>query len=584
MVNKDDYMNLLKKIFSVFNAREQLKLLGILFLIFIGALLEAMGVSSILPIVALISNDTFLDKYQGAREIFSYFGLITHKEILASSVLALMAFFALKSYYMFRLTQMQVRFTARKQTYYSGALFNLYLSKPYLYHVEKNSAELIRNINSNIPNFFAGMLNSAFMVITELLVIVTIYIALMMIDPFIAIIVFGVLGSVIYLLIRGVRIQLAFLGRGLQTSSLEVNKSLLQGLGSVKETKVMGKEEYFAQIFEKYFKIQTDIQSKYSILGQLPRFTIENVVMIGLLSVVLYKVLVGDSMSDVIPVFSAVAVSAFRVMPSANRLTGQINGLRYMEPLLDTIYTDLIYIKEHVDRQNILQPEPIKLRFREQIKLSNIYFKYPQGNAPILNGVSFEIPQGAFVGIVGASGAGKTTLVDIILGLLEPQHGAVYIDDKNIVENIRGWRDLLAYVPQNIYLVDGTIRENIALGEAKDKISDEAMERVLKMADLQDFVNELPNKIHTMVGEHGVKLSGGQRQRIGIARALYRNPQVLIVDEATSALDNETEKHIMDTVLKLKGQITIIAIAHRLTTLERCDFKVELESGQARLI
>lgn len=577
-------MNLLKKIFSVFNAREQLKLLGILFLIFIGALLEAMGVSSILPIVALISNDTFLDKYQGAREIFSYFGLITHKEILASSVLALMAFFALKSYYMFRLTQMQVRFTARKQTYYSGALFKLYLSKPYLYHVEKNSAELIRNINSNIPNFFAGMLNSAFMVITELLVIVTIYIALMMIDPFIAIIVFGVLGSVIYLLIRGVRIQLAFLGRGLQTSSLEVNKSLLQGLGSVKETKVMGKEEYFAQIFEKYFKIQTDIQSKYSILGQLPRFTIENVVMIGLLSVVLYKVLVGDSMSDVIPVFSAVAVSAFRVMPSANRLTGQINGLRYMEPLLDTIYTDLIYIKEHVDRQNILQPEPIKLRFREQIKLSNIYFKYPQGNAPILNGVSFEIPQGAFVGIVGASGAGKTTLVDIILGLLEPQHGAVYIDDKNIVENIRGWRDLLAYVPQNIYLVDGTIRENIALGEAKDKISDEAMERVLKMADLQDFVNELPNKIHTMVGEHGVKLSGGQRQRIGIARALYRNPQVLIVDEATSALDNETEKHIMDTVLKLKGQITIIAIAHRLTTLERCDFKVELESGQARLI
>lgn len=577
-------MNLLKKIFSVFNAREQLKLLGILFLIFIGALLEAMGVSSILPIVALISNDTFLDKYQGAREIFSYFGLITHKEILASSVLVLMAFFALKSYYMFRLTQMQVRFTARKQTYYSGALFKLYLSKPYLYHVEKNSAELIRNINSNIPNFFAGMLNSAFMVITELLVIVTIYIALMMIDPFIAIIVFGVLGSVIYLLIRGVRIQLAFLGRGLQTSSLEVNKSLLQGLGSVKETKVMGKEEYFAQIFEKYFKIQTDIQSKYSILGQLPRFTIENVVMIGLLSVVLYKVLVGDSMSDVIPVFSAVAVSAFRVMPSANRLTGQINGLRYMEPLLDTIYTDLIYIKEHVDRQNILQPEPIKLRFREQIKLSNIYFKYPQGNAPILNGVSFEIPQGAFVGIVGASGAGKTTLVDIILGLLEPQHGAVYIDDKNIVENIRGWRDLLAYVPQNIYLVDGTIRENIALGEAKDKISDEVMERVLKMADLQDFVNELPNKIHTMVGEHGVKLSGGQRQRIGIARALYRNPQVLIVDEATSALDNETEKHIMDTVLKLKGQITIIAIAHRLTTLERCDFKVELESGQARLI
>lgn len=577
-------MGLIKKIFSVFNKGEQIKLLGILFLVIIAAILEAVGISAILPVIALISDDNFLDKYDGARAVFSYVGMHTHREILIASVIALMSFFALKSCYMLWLTRMQIRFTTAKQNYYAGALMRLYLNKPYLYHVEKNSAELIRNININMPDFFSGMLSSAFMVITELLIVITIYMALMLIDPFVAIIVFGVLGSVIYLLIRSVRSQLTALGQSLQQANVEVNKSLLQGLGAVKETKVMGKEEHFASSFAKNFQEQTTIRSRYMLLSQLPRFTIENVVMIGLLLVVLYKVVSGSNMAEVIPTFSAVAVAAFRVMPSANRLTGQINGLRYMEPLLNTIYDDLIYIKNHPELQDALKRNHEKLPFKNKIQLADISFQYPQGKSEILNGASFEIPHGAFIGIVGTSGAGKTTLVDIMLGLLEPQHGAIYVDGKNIASNMRSWQALLAYVPQTIYLVDGTIKENIALGENIDKISDAMLERALKMADLYNFVNELPDKVDTRVGEHGVKLSGGQRQRIGIARALYRQPEVLIVDEATSALDNETEKHIMDTVLKLKGKITIIAIAHRLSTLERCDFKVELANGKAQII
>lgn len=577
-------MQLLSKIFNVFNKREQLKLLGILLLIVIAALLEAIGISAILPVVALISDENFIDKYTGVRAIFSYVGMHTHREILIVSVIALMSFFALKSCYLLWLTRLQIRFTASKQSYYAGALIRLYLNKSYLYHVEKNTAELIRNININMPEFFSGMLNSAFMVITELLIVITIYIALMLIDPFIAIIVFGVLGTVIYLLICGVRSQLSILGSRLQKVNVEVNKTLLQGLGAIKETKVMGKEEYFANVFAKSFADQTSIRSKYFLLGQLPRFTIENVVMIGLLLVVLYKAISGSSMAEIIPTFSAVAVAAFRVMPSANRLTGQINGLRYMEPLLDSIYDDLIYIKNNPNIQDVLKREQGNLVFNQQIELSNIIFKYPQGKTNILNGVTFAIPHGSFVGLIGSSGAGKTTLVDIMLGLLEPQHGNIYVDGKNIAQNMRSWQALLAYVPQTIYLVDGTIKENIALGEDIDKISEEALEASLKMADLYSFVDELPDKVNTKVGEHGVKLSGGQRQRIGIARALYRQPEVLIIDEATSALDNETEKHIMDTVLKLKGKITIIAIAHRLSTLERCDFKVELSAGTASVI
>lgn len=576
-------MKLIFKILNVFERKEKLQLLSILLLTIIGSVIEAIGVGAILPIIALISDKDFLAKYPLVLDFFSFWGFNTYKSIILVSTTGLLVFFLAKSLYLLWLNKTQVSFTAKKQAYYASLMMQLYLCRPYLYHVEKNSAELIRNINNNVRDFFSGMLNSAFMLITESLTIITIWVALMLIDPFMAIIVFGVIGLTIYILLSTTRTKLNSLGKNYQDIVTEVNKSLYQGLGAIKETKAMGKENYFAKVFNKYFKLQTDTQVKYAIISQLPRFFIENVVMVGLLLMIIYKVALGDNIEQIVPVLSTVAVAAFRIMPSANRLTGQINGLRYMEPLLDTIYDDLIYIKNNKE-QLLLSTNNDKLSFKHTIEIENIGFSYPKSENCVLQGVSFVIEKGQFIGVVGESGAGKTTFIDVFLGLLRPQKGHIFVDGQEIQSHMDSWHNILAYVPQSIYLLDGTIKENIALGEATENMSETKIEHVLKMAELYDFVLGLPDGINTKVGEHGVKLSGGQRQRIGIARALYRAPQVLVLDEATSALDSHTEQNIMDTVLKLKGEITIIAVAHRLSTLEKCDFKVRIAAGKAEIV
>lgn len=576
-------MTLILKILNVFERKEKLQLLGILLLTLVGSVMEAIGVGAILPIIALISDKDFLVKYPLALDFFSFWGLNTYKSIILASTTGLLVFFLAKSLYLLWLNKVQVSFTAKKQAYYASLMMQLYLGRPYLYHVEKNSAELIRNINNNVRDFFSGMLNSAFMLITESLTIITIWLALMLIDPFMAIIVFGVIGLTIYILLSTTRTKLNSLGKNYQDIVTEVNKSLYQGLGAIKETKAMGKESCFVDAFKKYFKMQTDVQVKYTIIAQLPRFFIENVVMAGLLLMVIYKVAVGGNVEQIVPVLSTVAVAAFRIMPSANRLTGQINSLRYMEPLLDTIYDDLIYIKNNKGQLLMLKANE-QLGFEQEINIKNIGFAYPKSESEVLRDISFTIKKGAFIGIIGESGAGKTTFVDVLLGLLTPNHGFISVDNKDIQQHMDSWHNILAYVPQSIYLLDGTIKENIALGEATENMSETKIEHVLKMAELYDFVLGLPDGINTKVGEHGVKLSGGQRQRIGIARALYRAPQVLVLDEATSALDSHTEQNIMDTVLKLKGEITIIAVAHRLSTLEKCDFKVRIAAGKAEIV
>ena len=291
----------------------------------------------------------------------------------------------------------------------------------------------------------------------------------------------------------------------------------------------------------------------------------------------------GVEPQSIVPSLGVLGLAAVRLMPSVNRIISLFNTIKFNMPLFNEMYDDLLAIKNEKDKdeQNRLHTTVRKLQFHEEITVRNLTFSYPNTKKEILKNISFSIPKGSFVGIVGASGAGKTTFVDILLGLLPPENGAILVDGKNIYDDISSWLCNIAYVPQSIYLIDGSIRENIALGIPADKVSEERIRTVLKMAELSDFVEALNEKENTRVGERGALLSGGQKQRIGIARALYSNPSVLVLDEATSALDNETEKSITSTILKLKGEITIISIAHRLSTLESCDFKIKIEGGKA---
>lgn len=576
-------MSLIGKILSIFNRREQWQCFGIIVLTLIGAVFEAVGISGILPLVSMLADENFISKYPQAQNLFAQVGLTEPREILLACTFGLMGFFLFKNIYMFGIAYLQMRFTYAKQNYYASALMRLYLSKPYLYHAEKNSAELIRNITTNVQNVFTLVVMNVFGLITEIFIILAIWIMLMYIDAFTATVAVGILGFLVYVLIKGIKNELALKGKLQQKYSMEIYKSLNQGLGSIKESKISGKEEYFAQQFAYDYKSLNSANMSYQLINQLPRFCIESIVMTGLLILVLYKVFSSSNPNQIVPILSLLALTAFRLMPSGNRIVGQINTIRYFIFNLEAVYEDFIKVKSSNIR-NVLLRNSRKQNFNYNLRVNNIEFFYPQSQSSVLKNISFVASKGDFVGIVGESGAGKTTFVDILLGLLEPSKGTITVDDVDIFQDIRSWQNILAYVPQSIYLVDGTIRENIALGEELENIDDTMVLQALKMAELDEFVHKLPDGLETTVGEHGVKLSGGQRQRIGIARALYSKPQVLILDEATSALDSQTEENITETILKLKGQLTIIAITHRLSTLEKCDFKVEFKDGYATVI
>ncbi|WP_019878736.1 ABC transporter ATP-binding protein [Succinispira mobilis] len=574
-------MSLIGKILSIFNRREQWQCFGIIVLTLIGAVFEAVGISGILPLVSMLADENFISKYPQAQNLFAQVGLTEPREILLACTFGLMGFFLFKNIYMFGIAYLQMRFTYAKQNYYASALMRLYLSKPYLYHVEKNSAELIRNVVGNVQNIFSVMVVNAFSLITEIFIIVSIWVMLVYVDAFLAIIVVFFLLIVIYSLVKSIKKRLTEQGEIQQKYSLEAYKNLNQALGAVKETKVLGKEEYFANQFSLAFTAFNKANNNYNLINQLPRFCIETIIILGILILIFYKISNGQNSSQIVPILSLLALAAFRLMPSANRIVAQYNTVRFYMPSLDTVYKDFMQIKSE---KIIFSDKVLKEYFFENLKIEKLEFIYPQNKEKVLKEVSFEINKGNFVGIIGESGAGKTTFVDILLGLLEPASGKITVDGVDVFQDIRSWQKILAYVPQSIYLVDGTIRENIALGEETEHIDEAMVWQALKMAELDEFVQKLPEGLATKVGERGVKLSGGQRQRIGIARALYSKPQVLILDEATSALDSQTEQNITETILKLKGQLTIIAIAHRLSTLEKCDFKVEFKDGYATVV
>ena len=576
-------MKLFFRIFSIFTPRELRHCAFLVVVMIFGAVLEAVGIGAILPLISLMGQPDFLDRHAEIAAYAAKLGITTHTELIIGLSLLLILLYILKNLYLTWQLRLQIKFSIFNQIQFSKELMASYLAKPYLFHLNHNTAILLRNVNSGGALIFSNILVPAFQLLTEIITALTIWGMLVFADPFTAIVVAGVMGGLIYALLRSFRRRIAETGQIQNTYAAAYVQAVNQGLGAVKETKVMRKEQFFLQEFVENYEKYGLANGKFMFLNQLPRMIIETLIVCALLFLIIGKMVMGYMPMEIVPLLGVLALAAFRLMPSANRIITLSNGIKFQLPLFDELYRELLAIKSRKYHQRKLKMAdlPPSLPFTDVICVEHLGFCYSGTSDEVLKDVSFSIPKGKFVGILGPSGAGKTTFVDILLGLFVPTRGKITVDGVDIRQKLRAWQANIAYVPQSIYLTDATIRENVALGESPEEIDDARVHKALAMAELDAFVHAQAQGIETMVGERGVKLSGGQRQRIGIARALYQQPEVLILDEATSALDTETEKSITDTILKFKGQITIVAIAHRVSTLEECDFKVRFENGRA---
>lgn len=570
-------------IFSILPREQYFSCAGIMIVMLLGASLEAVGIGAVFPFISLLSNPDFLCQYPYIAEIARGHGIESHADFIIVAAALFIVLYFLKCLYIAWATKLQIRFSMDNQISYAKFLLAEYLMKPYLFHVDYNTATLIRNISSGIHVTFTVILMCAFQLLTEFATALAIWVLLTIVDLFTAIVVAASFSILIFVILQAFRRRVVRQGDVQNRCSAQYMKWLNQGLGAIKETKIMHKEMFFLEEFGKSYADYGKAQGTFIFLSQVPRIIIEGFVLISLMFLVIAKTLLGESPESIFALLGVLALAAFRLMPSVNRIISFINSIKFEMPLFYEIHQELMDIRKRRDRHEQIEIEKTSKRmsFNREIVINHVGFRYPEMTKEVLQDVDFVIPRGAYMGIIGSSGAGKTTFVDILLGLFPPTTGNICVDGQDIQDNIRNWQENFAYVPQSIYLIDASIKENIALGETAETIDDGKIERVLRMAELYDFIQELPDGIDTVVGERGVKLSGGQRQRIGIARALYQDPKVLVLDEATSALDNATEKSITDTILKLKGCMTIISIAHRVSTLEDCDFKVEFEEGKA---
>ena len=579
-------MNLIKKIFALLTPKQmRICILFIILMCFI-AIFEALGIGLIYPLITMMGDPNYLENGSFISKMAMFFGIHTHKALVIIATGSILLFYILKNLLILLQGKLQISFSLNNQADYTKRLYALYMQKPYLFHVNTNFAEIGRNISLSCIIAFSEVLTNILIIITNLITMLAIWVFLLVIDWLMALVVVGVIGPLMLIILNFFRKRISYYGNIQNEYNVENTKWINQGFWSVKETKVMQKEDFFTKQFSKTFSKFVESQKQFLYINRFPKCIIELVSVGGILLLIIFKMLLNSDPTTIIPSLGVLALAAMRLMPCMNQITGLYNQIKFRIPLIDEVYDDFMIIKKQKDleetKTEIKKYE--KLHFNNEIKVKDLTFAYPDVSKPVFSKVSFTIPKGKFVGIVGPSGSGKTTFVDLLLGLLKPESGTILVDGKNIFENINGWLDNVSYVPQSIYLIDGTIRENIAFGVLPEDIDDKKIEKVLKMAELYDFVQTLDLKENTPCGDKGAKLSGGQKQRIGIARALYQDPTVLVLDEATSALDTEIEKQITETINKLKGELTIIAIAHRLSTLESCDFKIKFENGTIQQI
>lgn len=570
---------MLKKINYVLDRKQKINLVILLVIIFVGAFVELLGVSAVMPLIDVAMEPETIDEKWYLVLISRYTGIADANQMILFLAVLLIVIYILKNVYVMAMYSLQYRFVFNNQQRLSVRMMKSYMQQDYLFHVSKNVAEFQRNITSDVNGFFTVALN-ALQFLAEFSVSTVLVIFLLVQDwvstVAIAVLLFLFMG-IFTIFFRKVLVKI---GEESRQANVQVTKWLFQAISGIKEIKVANKESFFITNYDKNYKDCARVQRQQSILTYLPKPVMETVCICSLMLAMIIKIAVVKSdIASFVTTLSVFAVAAFRMLPSFNKITGFISGMMFNKPAIDSVYRDLMEIERLKAQKTVEQMDTEKVMLTTAIGLKNVSFRYPESDKWILKNASLEIKKNTSVALIGASGAGKTTAADLILGILEPQEGSVTIDGIDIKKCMASWHENIGYIPQAIYLMDDNIRANVAFGIPESEIDDAAIEKALREAQLDQFVQSLPDGLDTMIGDRGVKLSGGQRQRIGIARALYRNPNVLILDEATSALDNDTEKEVMEAIDGLHGTRTLIVIAHRLSTIRKCDKIYEVGNG-----
>lgn len=568
---------MIQKIRMIFNRTQKIKFVVLFCMLFAGSVLELMGVSLILPFVQLVMDTDGTD-----NALFQWFGRLvgaeSQREFLIWLGLLLIAVYLIKNTYLLFAKYVQLRFVFNNRLELSGRLMRNYMKKPYPFHLEKNSSEILRSVTSDVNNLYELVMDVIDLV-SNLLIIAMLAVYLLYTDVVITLVVAALLGLCSYFYFAIMRKRTVDYGKQNQIYNGKMIQAVNQALGGIKEIKVLARENYFVRAYEENGRYYASSLKKSQFYRNAPKYLIETVCVCGVLATILVKLQMGADVQELVPQLSVFAMAAFRLLPSVNQVNNLLNGILFLKPSIDRIYEDL---QEAGAKKNERPPERDyrRLPAADAVRFEHVTFRYPGTEKEILSDLSVELPLKKSIGFVGSSGAGKTTFMDLLLGLLSPDQGRICYGDSDIRDYPDAWGHKLGYIPQSIYLADDTIRRNVAFGIPDSEISEEQVRRALEEAQLLEFVDGLDDGLDTMVGESGVRLSGGQRQRIGIARALYQQPEILVLDEATSALDTETEQAVMEAVERFRGRCTLLMIAHRTSTLENCDQIYRLEDGK----
>lgn len=567
-------MGLFKKIIQLLTLRQKYTLVIQFILIIIGMGLEMAGMGLLLPAINIMSQDGQSLQSPFLAKVISYFGNPSKQELLIGVLCLLIFTYLIKMIYLGYLSWRQNGYIYGIRSHLSQKLYGEYLRKPYVFHLQRNSAILINNVMT-VVNQFCSSLMALFDCITEIFMLTGIVILLLLIEPSGTIIVFSILGTASFIFYRLTKNKLTRWGKDLNVHEGMRIQHLQQGLGGIKEVKISGKEIEFLSKYQYHNEGSAKVNRRYMTLQTLPRLWLEFLAVIGIFTLIGIMLIQGISVDLIAPKLGIFVAAAFRLIPSINKILSSMQNIRYTKTPLSILLNEF---ESHNNSNYLNDNKPLSFSF-DNLVLNKVSFNYPNAEEKSLREISLAIKKGETVGFIGTTGAGKSTLVDIILGLLIPGDGTVKVDNSDIHINIRSWQKQIGYVPQFIFLTDDSLRNNVAFGIPNDQINEEAVWRAIRLAQLEDFVKELPDGLNTNVGERGVRLSGGQRQRVGIARALYHDPSVIVLDEATSSLDAETENSVMESVRALHGTKTILIIAHRYSTIQHCDTIYRLDRG-----